>query len=282
LSFSKQVLKIININTGGDVMKDVKEYAPGTFSWVDLATSDSDAAKQFYSSLFGWSPVDNPAGPDMIYTMLELENMPVAALYEMDQEQRDRGVPPHWNSYVTVSSADEIVAKAKSLGGTVIMEASDVGDAGRMAMLQDPTGALFAVWQPKQNIGAKIVNEAGTLCWNELATNDTARAESFYTALFGWSSETGDMGGGMMYTSFKNGDRMAAGMVAISPEWGDVPPNWMVYFAVDDCDAIAARVESSGGQILNPPTDVPDVGRFAMALDPQGAAFAFIQLVDPQ
>ena len=258
---------------------EITEYTPGTFCWVELVTSDGGSAKKFYTELLGLGFNDQPVGEDAVYTMLNKDGKNVAAMYQMNEEQKSRPVYPHWNSYVSVINADETTETVKSLGGTVLMEPFDVFDAGRMAMFKDPTGASFAVWQPNQHIGAQIGNEPGTLCWNELATNDTQKAGEFYSKLFGWKNQTD--GGTPPYTMFMNGERMAAGMLEIQKEWGEVPPNWVVYFAVEDCDASAEKAKSLGGNILNPPTDIPEIGRFAVLNDAQHAAFAIIQLENP-
>ncbi|MCG8603484.1 VOC family protein, partial [bacterium] len=217
-------------------MKEATGHKPGSFCWAELVTTDGDSAKQFYTELFGWNFSDQPVGEGMVYTMLQLQDKNVAALYQMNQEQESRGIPPHWNSYISVANADESVAKTKSLGGTAHTDAFDVFDAGRMAQLQDPTGATFAVWQPNKHIGAMLVNQPGTLCWNELYTNDTQKAGDFYTRLFGWAANEQDMGEMATYTVFNNGDRMNGGMMQITEQMGPIPPNWMVYFAVHNCD----------------------------------------------
>lgn len=256
-------------------MTEMTAYTPGTFCWTDLSTTDAAAAKRFYTQLFGWTAVDMPVGPDMTYTMLQIEGKDVTALYQQGPEEQ--GMPPHWNSYVSASSAEDIAARAKALGGTVLVEAMDVMDLGRMAIVQDPTGAVLGVWQPKSYIGAGLIGQTGALCWNEVATRDTQKAGEFYTQLFGWTSKTEDMGG-TFYTVFFKGDQMSAGMLQITPEWGDVPPHWMVYFAVDDCDASVEKAKSLGGQVLVPPRDVPGTGRFATLQDPQGAVFSIITM----
>jgi predicted enzyme related to lactoylglutathione lyase len=261
-------------------MPEVTEYKPNTFCWPELATSESAGAKKFYGERLGWSFHDDPVGPDAVYTMSLISDKNVGAMYELNQEMKSQGIPPHWLSYVSVTDVDATVAKAKTLGGTVIKEPLDVFDVGRMAVLQDPTGAVFALWQPRKHIGAQLVNEAGALTWNELMTKDVEKSGKFYTELFDWGTQTADMGG-MQYTSFMNGDRPAAGMFQITEEMGDVPSNWMVYFAVDDCDQTADKAKSLGANIIVPPQDIPDVGRFAVATDPQGAAFAFIKLANP-
>jgi predicted enzyme related to lactoylglutathione lyase len=259
-------------------MTEITVHTPGTFCWIELGTNNVEAAKKFYTELFGWQAVDLPVGPDMTYTMGRIDGKDVAGLYQQGQDEQ--GIPPHWNSYVSVTSADEIAARAKSLEGTVLVEAFDVMELGRMTVVQDPTGAVVGAWQPKQHIGARLVGQPGTLCWNELATRDTQKAGEFYSKLFGWETQLQEMEG-TPYTQFMNGGQMTAGMIQMTAEWGDIPPHWMVYFAVADCDASAEKIKALGGQIHVPPTDIPAIGRFAVALDPQGAAFSIIKLSNP-
>lgn len=250
------------------------EHAAGSFCWAELATTDGPAAKKFYSELFGWTTDDNPIGPDMVYTMLRLAGKDVGALFQKGEMMKD--VPVHWASYISVASADEIAAKAKSLGGTVIREPSDVFDVGRMAVITDPTGATFCIWQPMKHKGFGVKGEPNSVCWNELLTTDTERASDFYTKLFGWKDNT--HGGATAYTEFINGDTHAGGMMQIRPEMGPIPPHWGIYFAVDDCDATAQKATSLGAQTLVPPMNIENVGRFATIRDPQGAVFSIIKL----
>jgi uncharacterized protein len=258
-------------------MQESVEYKPGTFCWVELGTTDGEAAKKFYTQLFNWDYTDNPVGPSGVYTILKQNGKDVGALYKMPEEMTANGVPPHWMSYISVANADETAAKAKSLGATLMKEPFDVFTMGRMAVIQDPTGAMFALWQPGTHPGAGVVNTPNSLCWNELATKDTARAGEFYSEVFGWEKNVQQMGP-MTYTSFMNGDRPAGGMYEPGPEMGEMPPNWMVYFAVADTDATLARALELGGKSCAPPMDVPGVGRMAVMTDPQGAAFAVIKL----
>lgn len=261
-------------------MTEITQYPAGTFCWQDLTTTDAAAAKQFYTSLFGWQVNDMPMGDGMVYTMLQIDGKDVAALSQTNEEMSAQGVPPHWMSYISVDNADETAAKAKSLGGQVVGEPFDVFDAGRMAILQDPAGATFAVWQPKRHIGARLVNQPNTLCWNELATTDADKARAFYTGLFGWEAQVTDFGGDF-YTTFLNNGRMNGGMMQMNKEWGDVPPHWMVYFAVEDCDQSAQKASELGGRLIVPPAEAGDIGRFALLQDPQGAAFSIIKLTNP-
>lgn len=261
--------------------KEATGFAPGTFCWIELATSDAAGAKDFYAKLFSWDYVDNPMGPDMVYTMLKLDGKDVGGLYQLMPEMKEQGIPPHWLSYVLVTSADESAAKAKELGATLLKEPFDVYTIGRMAVVQDPTGAVFALWQAGTNQGSGIYNVPNSFCWNELGTRDTGKAKDFYTGLFGWSADTQNFGT-MEYTMFANGERSAGGMYGLTPEMGPMPPHWLVYFAVDDCDAKVALAESLGAKTMKPADDIPGIGRFAILTDPQGAAFAIIKLESPQ
>jgi predicted enzyme related to lactoylglutathione lyase len=262
-------------------MPEVKQFPPNTFSWPELATGDPEGAKKFYGGIMGWSFQDNPMGPDAVYTMALKGDKNVCGLFALNEEMKAQGVPPNWLSYATVANADETASKAKTLGGTVVKGPFDVMDVGRMAVIEDPTGAVFAIWQAKKVMGSQLVNEPGALTWNELMTPDVDRAGKFYTDLFDWGSETADMGG-FDYTSFMNGERPAAGMMQIDPKtMSDVPPHWLVYFAVDDCDGAAKTIKKLGGQVVAPPRDIPEVGRFCVAVDPQGAVFSVIKLLNP-
>ena len=254
-------------------MPEFSSHAPGTFCWPELSTTDQKGAVAFYRALLGWDVTDQPIGPTETYSMFTLRGLEVAAAYTMRSEERQHGAPPHWNSYVSVANADESAKRAQELGGKVLAPAFDVMDAGRMAMLQDPTGAVFAVWHAKRHNGAKILREPGALAWTELLTNDTAAAETFYTPLFGWNAKVSPE-----YTEFAVGSTPHAGMMKLDPKWGDVPPHWMPYFQVDDCDATAANATGSGGRVNVPPSDIPNVGRFAILADPQGARFAVITI----
>ncbi len=258
-------------------MATITQHAPGTFCWPELATTDQPGAKKFYTSLFGWEFDDTDMGGGEFYTMLKLKGRALGALYRQRKEERGHGIPPHWNSYVSVESADRATEKAKSLGGIVMAEPFDVFDAGRMAILQDPAGAMFCIWQPKAHPGAGVLDEVGALCWTELMTSDSGRARAFYTALFGWKAEDRPMGP-MTYTIFKRGEAQAGGMMQITKDMGPIPSHWMVYFAVADCDATVAKAGKLGGKTTVPPTDVPNVGRFAVLQDPQAAHVAVIKL----
>lgn len=248
-------------------MPEVTKYEPGDFCWPELATSDSDAAKRFYSGLFGWSAEDSPAGPDMVYTMLRQKGKNVGALYRIRPDQE--GMPPNWAVYIATNSADETTRKAEAAGGKTLMAPFDVMEIGRMAVLSDPQGAVFSVWQARQHIGTEIVGEPGTPCWAELDTTDPAAAMKFYTAVFPWKVKWNEE-----YSEWQLGEKSIGGMMKIPKEWGRVPPNWLVYFMVGDADASVAKAKQLGASVVVPPTDIPDAGRFSVLKDPQGAVFA--------
>ncbi|HVE69162.1 MAG TPA: VOC family protein [Solirubrobacteraceae bacterium] len=242
------------------------EHPPGAFSWVELSTTDAGAAKAFYTGLFGWEADDNPIPGGGVYTMLRVGGAAVAALYRQMQE----GAPANWLSYVTVESADAAAARAKELGGTLVSEPFDVMDVGRMAVVQDPQGAVFAVWEPRAAIGAELVNDPGSLTMNQLNAADPEAARAFYEGLFGWRFEP--VSQDPPYWSVLNGERLNAGMMALPPG-APAPPHWLAYFTVEDLDAAAGRIGELGGAVLVAPTDIP-AGRFLVATDPQGAVFA--------
>jgi predicted enzyme related to lactoylglutathione lyase len=185
-------------------------------------------------------------------------------------------VPPHWNVYIAVDSADATARKAQDLGGKVLMDPFEVMELGRMTVVQDPTGATICAWQARAHTGAGVVKEAGAASWIELYTTDTRKAASFYTRLFGWTTKESPG-----YTEFHLGGQGLGGMMAIEKSWGPVPPHWIVYFQVADVDASAAKAGSLGGRLRMGPTDIPEVGRFAIPLDPQGAEFALIRVDRP-
>lgn len=253
-------------------MPEFTSYLPGTPSWVDLSTGDASASKDFYGALFGWDVVEG--GPEAGgYAMFVKEGKTVAGVGPLQMD----GMPPVWTTYVSVEDADATVAKVKAAGGTVFVEPMDVLDVGRMAVFADPTGAVIALWQPRAHKGAGLANEPGSFCWNELQTRDTAAAATFYAAVFGWGAHASDSPG-MPYTEWKRGDDTVGGMMdmpAAIP--AEVPANWLVYFAVADCDGTVARATELGGATLMPAMDIPP-GRFAVLADPTGAVFAVIAM----
>ena len=254
-------------------MQVVQAYANGLFNWVDLSTTDQEAAKTFYGGLFGWECEDVPTDRGPLYTMCKINGYTVAGIGPLPPDLLAQGVPPFWSSYVKHDDVDGIATKIGAAGGTVIMPPMDVMNEGRMLMATDPTGATFGVWQPKDHIGAQLVNMPNTLFWNELQTHDLDAAQAFYAAVFGWTSQADENG----YVLVAADGRMQAGMMAIEPEWGEVPPNWSVYFNVAAVETAVAKAQELGGTVLVMPKPVGDMGQLAVVQDPQGGVFTVME-----
>jgi len=252
------------------------EYAPGTPSWVELSSPDTDAAAAFYRELMGWDasepgPVEETGG----YRMFQQGEQRVAGLMGHMQE----GQPTVWSTYISVADADETAAKVTAAGGSVMVEPMDVMDIGRMAFFSDPTGAVFGIWQPKAFAGADLVNEPGSLCWNEVLTRDAAADRAFYPAVFGWGAgKPGFEGAPESYVVWEVDGHAVGGMMQMTDEYfpAEVPAHWSVCFAVADVDAVADKVRELGGTVTYGPMDMP-IGRFAGIVDPQGASFSVMQ-----
>lgn len=253
---------------------EVSKHTPGTFCWAELGARDQQAAKRFYSELFGWGVNDLPMGPDSFYSMMQLRGRDVAAISQMNPELLAQGFSPHWSLYIAVESADETAKAINEAGGKTMMDPFDVFDSGRMTIAQDPSGVTFRIWQARNHIGAQIINKTNAFCWGELATRDAAASMAFYGKVFGWRAKGGDPA----YTEIDLGDQPFGGMLTMNAEMEGVPPHWTPYFAVDDCDAKVEQAKSLGANICAPPRDIPNTGRFAVIGDPQGAVFAIIKL----
>jgi predicted enzyme related to lactoylglutathione lyase len=278
-------------------MSEQDRYIPGVPCWIDTTQPDPEAAVDFYRGLFGWE-FENVMPPDApgTYHVARIRGGDVAAVGSLPE-----GAPrvATWNTYIWVDDADETAAKVRAAGGTVLSEPFDVGDAGRMAVLADPAGAAFCAWQAKQHRGAAIVNEPGSLNFNELHTRDVAGARSFYGDVFGW--EALGVGDSMMWALPAYGDFLAsrtpglreniaemgapprfeevvASLIPIPDDQPDTPAHWSVTFAVDDADAVAARAAELGGRVVAGPVDGPWV-RLTIIADPQGATFTASKFV---
>ena len=247
---------------------------PGTFSWVELGTTNAGQALAFYTELFGWETRDTPMGEGS-YHIFQRDGKDVAAMYRLMPDQLQQGVPAHWMSYVAVTDADDAAARATALGGTVVGGPFDVMEHGRMAIIKDPQGAVFSVWQPKGHPGVGKRGEPGSLVWNELTSSDIAAARVFYGSLFDWTTKLMEMPE-MEYTIFERDGRGVGGGLQITPAMGPMPSNWIPYFAVSDADGTAALAATLGGSAMVQPTDIEGVGRFAILVDPAGAAFAIL------
>jgi predicted enzyme related to lactoylglutathione lyase len=243
---------------------------------VDLQTTDQAAAKAFYSEVFGWTYDDQPMDAGAVYSIAKIGDGQVAAIAPQSPELKAAGAPPMWNTYLAVDSVDDATAKVGPAGGTVAMEPFDVMDAGRMSFVLDPSGAPVALWQANQHIGASLVNEPGTVTWNELITDNPA-AVPFYEQVLGVTTTTMEMGEDK-YTMFHVGGKEVAG--SMPPQMAGVPNHWQVYFAVADADAAAAKIKQLGGSVMVEPFDTP-IGKMAVVADPQGAVFSLFQAPPP-
>ena len=250
----------------------LKKVEPGNFCWAELATKDQPGAKKFYSTVFGWKAHDELLGGGVSYTMLSKGDKNVAAIYN----DTDPEVHPHWGLYIAVADVLKSTSKVKSLGGAVIAEPFDVMQAGSMSVIQDPSGAVVCLWQAKLHQGFEVIDEPGSTCWYELYTRDTAAATKFYAGLFGWTTKVSAHMD--TYTEWLRDGKSIGGMMEISKDWGEYPPNWTVYFQIADVNATVAAVEANGGKLTMPIHPIPGTGQFAMMSDPQGAGFAVIEL----
>jgi uncharacterized protein len=253
------------------------EYAPGTPSWVELSSPDTDAAAAFYGELMGWTATEpGPAEETGGYRMFQQGEAAVAGLMGHMQE----GQPTVWSTYVSVTDADDVAAKVTANGGSVMVPPMDVMEIGRMGFFADPGGAVFGVWQAKTFTGADLVNEPNSLCWNEVLTRDPEGLQAFYPAVFGWGvGRPGFDGAPDSYRVWEVGGQAVAGMMEMTDEWfpAEVPSHWSVCFAVADCDATAAKAKELGATVTSEPMTMP-IGRFAGFVDPQGAPFAVMAL----
>lgn len=260
-------------------MTDYDKHAPGQFCWVDYAAHDMDAARKFYGSFFGWDAQIAPRheGQETDYGLFMREGKTVAGIGELTKEMAAT-MPPVWNSYVSVEDCAATVTKAKELGAEVIFDTQEIPHTGSLAFLKDPTGAVFALWQGNQHHGAQVCNVPGSFSWNELATRDIDAAAKFYSQLFGW--ELKEYPGPTKMRIIENQGRPNGHMMQMNEEWGEMPPAWAVYFAVENADDAAKKAKELGGQVAVEPFDI-EPGRIAVIADSQGGHFYIIQLNQP-
>lgn len=254
-------------------MPTIGSHPNGSFSWFELATTDQKAAKTFYSSLFGWEPQDFPMGPDEYYTMFNYHGGVAGACYKLKSEMT--GVPPNWGLYITVADADDTAAKSQAAGGKIIAPPFDVMTFGRMAVLQDPTGATFMIWQAREHPGTTVGHEPGTVCWADLNSKDPGTASRFYSTVFGWKVDPGTDGSG--YLHIKNGENFIGGMPPVHFQDPNAPSHWLLYFQAEDCDASTSKAQQLGAKVLAGPMTMEGVGRWSVIADPQGAVLALFQ-----
>ncbi|MGW2405025.1 VOC family protein [Streptomyces sp. NPDC001739] len=243
----------------------ITEPTPGAPCWVELGTSDVDAAKVYYREVFGWRAETDLRPEAGGYTVFLLGAAPVAAVTPLYAP----GQPTAWTVSFATRDADALAAAVTEAGGRQVMAPMDVFQQGRFAVLADPEGALFSVWQARDFPGAALLNAPGSLGWVELATRDEEAAKHFYTQVFGWTVGTHED-----YPQWGVDGADFGGLSALDEFYpDDVRAHWLPYFAVADVDETAARAAESGGMLLVPPTNVPEGPRIAVVRDPQGASF---------
>ena len=241
-------------------------YDPGTFSWVDLSTSDVGGAKDFYGGLFGWEFTDDEI--EGTYTVCHLRGDVVAAMVQQDQH------PGHWNNYVAVDCVEKTTEKAKELGAGVLEDPFDVTEPGRMAVLADPDGALLCVWEARDHIGAGRVGDPGCMAWNELQSRAPEKASSYYAELFGWQAQPIEQDGAIVYVTIKNTNGwLNGGIMPMTQQPDDAPSSWLTCFTVPSSDGAVERAKELGGALVAGPMQ-PGMGSIAVLNDPRGAVFA--------
>ena len=246
-----------------------QELHPGSFCWVDIAVADAKRSLDFFTELFGWGRRVRPTPDGQAYSIFTGQGSHIAGFYEVDGDG-----PSQWMSYLLVDDLEKAMARAASLGATILSEPEEIVGFGTMAMVQDPVDVVFALWQSAKMEKAPP-DGFGVVSWNELITDQTEKAREFYTKMFGWTCSQTDFGE-LKYTVFMNGETQAGGMMA--PNGSDGPPYWLVHFSVENCDDTVARVKELGGRVLTPPTDFEGVGRSAVVTGPKGGAFGVITL----
>jgi predicted enzyme related to lactoylglutathione lyase len=245
------------------------------FCWVELAENNTSVAKKFYQGLLGWTYHEETS--DMgIYIKAMIGNDDVGAMYAMPDDMKKMHIPPHWASYILVDSCDETTKKAASLGASVIKQPFDVMDAGRMAVLRDPTGAVFMLWEKNKVSGATAPGDKqGAFCWHELLVADPKAAASFYTKTFGWTAKESKFDGKSYFSLTHSDGQPAGGLMELPSE--HIPPHWGVYFTVNDIEAAMNYVKNNSGTVFFGPHDVEKMGQFAACADPDGAAFSVFE-----
>jgi uncharacterized protein len=269
-------------------MSERDGFQPGVPSWVDTLQPDPEAARRFYGGLFDWEfagpgPMPSPGGG---YFVARLRGREVAGV----GSQPAPDTSPAWNTYIEVASADEAAQRVGDAGGAVVVDPVDVLPAGRMAVLSDPEGAVFGIWEPKDRKGAQIVNEPSAWSMSALNTRDVEGAKRFYRELLGWTTEVFTAGDNeiVMFClpSYVGGQPeqpvprdVVATMVQLGPDRSDVPAHWGVDFWVGDADATVTKAAELGGAVLSPAVDFPGLPmRSGVVADPAGASFSVTEL----
>jgi predicted enzyme related to lactoylglutathione lyase len=251
----------------------------GRFLWMELMTSDVEAAKAFYTRAIGWGTQlfgDGTPMPgfDEPYALWITNAEAIGGVMKLPEEARSMGAPPHWLAYIGTPDVDASTRLVKELGGQVYVPPTDVPTIGRIAVVADPQGATFALYKPLEWTDTPLAEpKVGQLAWSELLAGSWQEAWTFYERLFGWSkTDSLDMGPMGIYQLFGIGKRSLGGMFT-KPADMPAPPHWLYYFRVSDMDGTVERIKAAGGKVLNGPMPVPG-GAITQCMDPQGAVFA--------
>jgi predicted enzyme related to lactoylglutathione lyase len=258
-------------------MPTIDKHPHGSFCWMELSTTDQNAAKQFYSALFGWQPADFPMGPSEVYTIFRSQGRDCSAACTLRKDLIDHGVPPHWMLYIATDNVDDSTRRAGELGARIMAGPFDVGESGRMSVIQDPTGAHFCLWQGKGTAGIGIAGEQNTFCWADLNPHDRAAAQKFYSGLFGWTFDAGEGKDASGYLHIANSGQMIGGMPPSEHLPKEVPPHWLLYYLTDNCAALTARATGLGASVCVPIMTIENTGVISILNDPQGAGFALFE-----
>jgi predicted enzyme related to lactoylglutathione lyase len=251
------------------------DHRVGDIWWMDLSTSDIDRAIEFYAGLFGWMFTDTGAEFGNYHQVFK-DGKVVAGLMAQSDDMKQMGAPSAWTPYVSVESAEQVAAQAKELGAVVLVAPMPVRELGSMAVLADPAGAVFGIWQAGEFTGADLINSPGALCWTEARTTDMASVQPFYEALFGWKAEAMDMEG-MKYSQFLLDGQPAAGLMPLEGDMANVPSHWGVTVGVENLETALDYTRANGGQVTFGPMTIP-YGTFAGIVDPTGAALNILEL----
>ncbi len=261
-----------------------KLNSPSTFCWIELACKDMPTAKEFYSSVLGWKFRDNKSEEGAVYSNIKLGTKGlVGGLYEFalpeeegkSKKKKAPEVPAFWGSYVAVKNLKTATKKAHDLGGQIVADQVEIGDSGKMSVIQDPAGAMFGMWEANTLAGIGPERDAiGNSSWHELVTLDEDLSIGFYTKLFGWKAKTKKISAKQNYTHFLVDGKPVAGMSELGAEFDGYPPHWLVYFNVKDCDKSTKLAKENGAKVVHAPKDYSGVGRFSIVQDPEGALLA--------
>lgn len=264
-------------------MSERDDYPHGVPCWVEALVPDPAGAREFYSSIFAWEfegPGKMPGEPSSEYFVARMRGRDVAGLGLLPQ-----GAPePAWTTHVRVASADDAAEAARGASGSIVVEPFDVPPVGRMAVLDDPTGARFVAWEADGREGAQIVNEPGAWSMSSLFTPDPSAAEAFYGSVFGW--EAMSFGPGMSlfrlpgYVGGEAEQPVPRDVVAtMAPDEGE-RGHWRPDFWIADAEQAAAAAERLGGEVVEPPAEFEGAPfKSAVLADPAGARFSVSQLV---